>query len=215
MICPQCGSTVSDGASFCTNCGAHIAAQQPRYQQPQYQQPQYQQPQYQQNQNYQQPQYQQPQYQQYQQNQQYQQPQYQSNPYQQQYQYQPPQYGEPSHGRVDFIEAVRLFFVNYINFTGRASRSEYWWVVLFAFLAGIVASVLDMLLKTQVLAGLVSLAFLVPSLSLYVRRLHDIGKQWTWIFMGLIPFAGWIILIVYACRMSDNDNRWGPRPPMN
>lgn len=187
MFCPKCGAQVAEGSAFCPNCGNQFAAQQPQYQQPQYQQ--YQQPQY--------PQYPQQQYQQY-----------------HQYQYTPPAHGEPSHGKVGFGEAIRLFFVNYVNFTGRASRSEYWWVFLFAAIVGFVVGLIDGLLDTQVFAIIVELAFLIPSLSLCIRRLHDIGKKWTWILMGLIPLVGQIILIVYYCRESDNDNQWGPRPPM-
>ena len=231
MVCPQCGSQVRDGSSFCTNCGARFAAPPQYQQQQQYQQPQYQQQQYGQQQYGQQPygqqQYGQQQYgqqpygqQQYGQQQygqqQYRQQQYQQpyGQYGQQYQYQQPSSGEPSHGKVDFIDAVKLYFKNYVNFTTRASRSEYWWVVLFTVILSFVTSILDYLIGIQVTSAIVSLGCLLPNLSIAIRRLHDIGKQWTWILMGLIPLAGPIILIVYACRASDNDNRWGPRPPM-
>ena len=74
--------------------------------------------------------------------------------------------------RVSFGEAIKLFFVNYVNFDGRSTQSEYWWVVLFNFLVGLGVGWIP------VLGWLVSLGLLIPGLSLSVRRLHDTGKSW-------------------------------------
>ena len=106
-------------------------------------------------------------------------------------------------GKVGFVEAIKLLFKNYANFTGRATRSEFWWAFLFLCIVNLVASYIP------VVGGLISLALFIPNLSLNIRRLHDIGKSWAWILMGLIPFAGFIILIVYYCKESDGDNQWG------
>ena len=51
-----------------------------------------------------------------------------------------------------------------------------------------------------------------PGLSIVIRRLHNTGKSWVYIFMGLIPLAGPIILIVQYCKESDADNMLGPAP---
>ena len=210
MFCPNCGAQIPDGTKFCTSCGASLEATQQPQQQPQYQQPQQQyqqQPQYQQSsqqQYQQQSQYQQPQ-QQYQQ--QYQQPQYQQY---QQSQYQQQYYQANSQPSVGFGEAIKLFFVNYTNFMGRATRSEYWWAMLFVFLVQLTVSLIFW--WTIFLPVLVSLGLLIPELSICVRRLHDIGKPWPWILMGLIPLAGEIILIVYFCQPSVPGNIWGPDP---
>lgn len=110
---------------------------------------------------------------------------------------------EATDGKVDFVEAIKRLFQNYANFTGRATRSEYWWAFLFLWLVIFVAAYIP------VVGGLISLALLIPNLSLNIRRLHDIGKSWVWILMGLIPLAGFIILIVYYCKESDGDNQWG------
>lgn len=106
--------------------------------------------------------------------------------------------------RVSFGEAIKLFFVNYVNFDGRSTQSEYWWVVLFNFLVGLGVGWIP------VLGWLVTLGLLIPGLSLSVRRLHDTGKSWVYLLMGLIPIAGFIILIVFYCQESDGDNKWGP-----
>lgn len=106
--------------------------------------------------------------------------------------------------KVSFGEAIKLYFVNYINFTGRSTRSEYWWIVLFNILMSIAAAFIPY-------AGyVIALVFIIPSLSLSIRRLHDIGKSWVWYLMEFIPFVGFIILIVYFCKESDGDNKWGP-----
>lgn len=112
----------------------------------------------------------------------------------------------PGTGSVGFVDAIKLLFQNYANFTGRASKSEFWWGFLFLVLANAAAGYIPMI------GGLVSLALLIPDLSLCIRRLHDIGKSWVWYLMGLIPLVGWIILIVYYCKDSDGDNQWGPAP---
>ena len=202
MFCPNCHSAVPDGAKFCENCGAPIQPAAPQPPRPQSQMvPQSQQ--------YRQPQQQPQQYQQAQQ--QYRQPQYQQPPQQ----YRQPQYsqqGSPSAGQVGFLDAIKLYFTNYVNFTGRASKSEFWWSVLFLFIAGFVAGIIDSILDVTVVSTLLSLGTFLPSLAIDIRRLHDIGKKWTWILMSLIPLAGPIILIVYFCRASDGDNQWGPGP---
>ncbi|MDR7238749.1 DUF805 domain-containing protein [Neobacillus drentensis] len=103
---------------------------------------------------------------------------------------------------------------NYVGFSGRASRKEYWMFVLFNMIALIILSVLDRVLGTDpLLYGLYSLAVLLPSLAVSIRRLHDAGKSGAWILIGLIPFIGAIVLLVFMCTDSQsNDNQHGPNP---
>lgn len=148
-----------------------------------------------------------------------------------------PPYGAPVYmptRKIGFGEAVKLFFKNYVNFNGRATRSEYWWVYLFNNIVYMVLGILfaisggsslaaydaygDMSIAYMgagaifyILMMLYGLAVLLPSLSLMVRRLHDIGKSGTYILMGLIPFAGYIILLVYMLTGSAPDNQYGPK----
>lgn len=187
MLCKQCGAPLEDGAMFCANCGAKQEPEQAQPAQPQYQQPV-------------QPQYQQPQAA-------YQQPQaaYQQPAAQTVSGYEPP-YNVPHRGYVGFGEAIKLFFTNYVNFHNRASKSEFWWAILFLAIVSLINFI------PIVGSILYVIAFTVPSLSLTVRRLHDIGRGWTSIFFGLIPFAGEIILIVFCLRPSEGDNPWGPGP---
>jgi uncharacterized membrane protein YhaH (DUF805 family) len=77
-----------------------------------------------------------------------------------------------------FSDAIPAGFRNYVNFTGRASRSEFWYWVLFAFLVSIAAGIIDFALfpeaEVSPISILVSLGFFLPNLSVAVRRLHDL-----------------------------------------
>lgn len=116
----------------------------------------------------------------------------------------------PSNGKVSFFQAIKLMFINCVNFTGRASKSEYWWAFLFLSIIGTIGSLVTLVTAVPLMNAAQGTAFLLPNLSLNVRRLHDIGKPWPWLLMGLIPGAGAIILLVYYLRDSDGDNQWGP-----
>ena len=105
-------------------------------------------------------------------------------------------------------ESARTCFTKYADFTGRASRSEYWWFVLFQVLVSLASSMLG-----DVVNGLVMLGLLLPGLAVGARRLHDIGKSAWFLLLWFIPLIGWIILIVWACQKSDPaSNVYGPPP---
>ncbi|MBO7747620.1 DUF805 domain-containing protein [Paenibacillus sp. MWE-103] len=103
---------------------------------------------------------------------------------------------------------------NYVGFTGRARRKEYWMFVLFNILVSIALAVVDGLLGSgRLLSGLYSLAVLLPTLAVTVRRLHDTGRSGWWYFIILIPFVGAIVLLVFVCLDGEpNDNQYGPNP---
>lgn len=108
---------------------------------------------------------------------------------------------------VGFIDAIKMFFTKYADFNTRSRRSEYWWAFLFCVLANLAASIIS-----KNFAGLWSLAVLIPTIAIGVRRLHDIGRPGTWYLLNLIPIVGSIILIVWYCQDSTGDNQWGPNP---
>lgn len=136
----------------------------------------------------------------------------------------------PHNGYVSFWEAVKLFFTNYFNFNGRASKSEFWWTQLFLMLAGfatsmaIVSFVIFLLATGEgeevfLFALIAIFAFLlslyIPTISLQIRRLHDMGKPWFCILLGMIPYAGVFILLFLFLKDSDGDNAWGIGPTSN
>ena len=108
---------------------------------------------------------------------------------------------------VGILEAVKLYFTRYTDFKGRSRRSEYWWASLaIGILGGIVGAIIPDL------AWIWTLATLVPSLAICVRRLHDVGKSGWWYLWILLPIVGTIILLVQFCKDSTPDNQWGPNP---
>ena len=108
---------------------------------------------------------------------------------------------------MNIIEATKLFFTRYVDFNGRSRRSEYWWAYLAVV---IISAVLTAVLGE--LAYIWSLATLVPQIAITIRRLHDIGKSGWFYLIGLIPLAGPILLLVWMCKDSTEDNEWGPNP---
>ncbi|CAN7187708.1 DUF805 domain-containing protein [Rhizobium sp. LjRoot30] len=112
-----------------------------------------------------------------------------------------------------FTEAVSSALSKYVVFSGRASRSEYWWFVLFNIIVSIVAAGIDAALGIQAIGALVSLALLLPGIGVGVRRLHDIDKSGWWLLIAFIPLIGFIALIYFFVQPSQpGDNRFGPPP---
>lgn len=101
----------------------------------------------------------------------------------------------------------------YVAFSGRARRKEYWMFVLFSVIISLILTVVENLIGiSPVLTGIYSLAVFLPSLGVLVRRLHDTGKSGWWALIGFIPFIGALVLIVLATLDSTPDNKYGPNP---
>ncbi|MGH2938469.1 MAG: DUF805 domain-containing protein [Solirubrobacterales bacterium] len=111
-----------------------------------------------------------------------------------------------------FGEAISDGLSKYAQFSGRSSRSAYWWFVLFYVLVYIATTIVDAAINTPVLTVLAVLALLLPSLAVLVRRLHDTDRSGWWIFISFVPFVGSIVLIVFACTDSGPPNKWGNGP---
>jgi uncharacterized membrane protein YhaH (DUF805 family) len=111
-----------------------------------------------------------------------------------------------------FGQAVAHVLRNYATFSGRAPRSELWWFSLFTLLLGLACNIVDAGLGTHdVIRRLVSLAMLLPSIAVGVRRLHDIDRSGWWSLLALVPLVGWVVLIVWYCtRGTPGANRFGP-----
>ena len=107
-----------------------------------------------------------------------------------------------------FVNALK----KYADFTGRARRKEYWMFVLVYMVIILALTVIDTVLGTMWLSTIASLALLVPSLSIAARRLHDTGRSGWWQLLYLIPLIGFIIMIVFLCQDSHEENDYGISP---
>jgi len=113
-----------------------------------------------------------------------------------------------------FVDAFKACMQKYANFEGRASRSEYWWFYLWVQLLSIPAGVVDGFVSPEVgaVGALVSLAFLLPSLSVGVRRLHDSGKS-GWNLLWVLTIIGALyVLYLTIIEGETTPNAYGPVP---
>lgn len=133
---------------------------------------------------------------------------------------------------MNMIQAVKAVFSKYATFSGRARRAEYWWFLLFVFVAIFVLAYIDSAVlgfgtaETSVGDGSVSfsadggpltavflLATLLPGIAVTVRRLHDTDRRGWWILIGVIPLIGTLVLLwFYASKGTAGSNRFGEDP---
>lgn len=122
-----------------------------------------------------------------------------------------------------YIDVLR----NYVGFSGRARRKEYW---MFTLINVIITTILYYIMMGTMtppnelgeggslgigfyLYGLYTLAVMLPSLAVCVRRLHDTDRSGWWILLGIIPVIGAIVLLVFLCLEGTvGDNRFGSDP---
>ena len=115
-----------------------------------------------------------------------------------------------------FIEALKKYAV----FGGRSRRGEYWFFTLFSLIITVVLSIIDRVTGTfdssagmGLLSGIFSLAILIPSIAVSVRRLHDIDRTGWWFLLWLVPVIGVIVLLIFAVQDgTPGGNRFGPNP---
>jgi len=114
------------------------------------------------------------------------------------------------------IDAVKTCFVKYVDFDGRAPRSEYWYFVLFTGLLTSLSGYLDSeygltFVEQGITSGIINLLIFLPTVAVGVRRLHDIGKSGWWV---LLPFTiiGIFVIIYWAAQISVDDNEYGKNP---
>lgn len=106
---------------------------------------------------------------------------------------------------MDFMESAKTCLRKYIDFNGRASRSEYWWFVLLTFGVSFI----------PLIGWLIRLVLLLPSLSVQVRRLHDMNRSAWWLLLLIPPvtiIGAFVLLIMSAFPGTPGHNRYGPDP---
>lgn len=122
-----------------------------------------------------------------------------------------------------YLEVIKN---NYANFSGRARRKEYWMFILvntiiITILYAIVISSIDMNTGEMsslgsivgIILGIYSLAIIIPSLAVTIRRFHDQDKSGWMFLLAFIPAVGGLIVFVFMClEGTKGDNRFGPDP---
>ena len=122
-----------------------------------------------------------------------------------------------------FIDTVKK---RYTDFKGRATRSEYWYFVLFYFIISLILTLIDIniinpnldlspeaAMQGSVLTSIFALALLLPQIAVGIRRLHDTGRSGWWYLLILIPILGWLVLIYfYTIDSQAGTNAYGPNP---
>jgi len=123
---------------------------------------------------------------------------------------QPPQTG--------YIAAIKKGFKGYVVWNARSTRSEYWWWALFTFIVGIIVGAIEGFTISPdtfglgPLSAIANLVLLLPSLSLFVRRLHDTDRSGWWFWIIFIPIVGFIVLLVFMLLPSKmGPTRWNNR----
>ena len=118
---------------------------------------------------------------------------------------------------MNFADAVKSGFQNYVTFSSRAVRSQYWYWALFCILVGIGSVVIDAALfprsYMRPVNAIAELVLFLPTLALSIRRLHDLDRSGWWFLLIFIPLIGGIWLLVWFCmRGTVGPNRFGPDP---
>ncbi|WP_457743696.1 DUF805 domain-containing protein [Sulfurimonas sp.] len=109
-----------------------------------------------------------------------------------------------------FIDAYK----NYANFSGRATRQQYWMFYLIYMLAYILLVVADMMIQTGgLLSGLFALGSFIPSIAIAARRLHDTNRSGWWQLLLFIPIIGALVLLFFlVSKGTEGENRFGFNP---
>lgn len=110
------------------------------------------------------------------------------------------------------IESFKNMWINGLNFKDRTSRKDYWnaWLmtVIVSFLLGIITGFLGEKIAYYI-GMLFSIALIIPTLAMDVRRMHDVNKSGWYLLMELIPLVGWIFVLVAYCSKTVEPNKYG------
>tara|TARA_B100000427_G_C15228367_1_gene472244 strand:+ start:90 stop:431 length:342 start_codon:yes stop_codon:yes gene_type:complete len=111
---------------------------------------------------------------------------------------------------MNFTESIQTCYKKFFDFSGRASKSEYWWFQLYGIIIYGLLFVFqgDLALVFSILA----IANTIPLWAAAVRRLHDTDKSGWFVLISIIPFIGLIIIFLLIADGSKGKNKFGPKP---
>jgi uncharacterized membrane protein YhaH (DUF805 family) len=114
-------------------------------------------------------------------------------------------------GTMKFQESITTCLSKILRFDGTASRSEFWWFILFIFglifFIGLLEGIADIYLG-DTLHKFISGALLFSWIAVGARRLHDTNRSGWFLLIGLIPFVGWLVLIFFLAQKSVEPTRY-------
>ncbi|MGH6666077.1 MAG: DUF805 domain-containing protein [Pseudolabrys sp.] len=113
---------------------------------------------------------------------------------------------------MNFVEAIKSGFNNYVGFSGRAARSEYWYWTLFVIVASVVAGIVDAIIGLGFIGAIVSLALFLPGIAVSMRRLHDIDRTGWWLLIAFTGIGLIVLLVFDFIKGTTGSNRFGPDP---
>lgn len=114
-----------------------------------------------------------------------------------------------------FGDAISTCFRKYADFSGRASRSEYWYWYLFRILIIGGIAIIAIAARANGLLALIALevmVMLVPSLAVAVRRLHDVNCSGWLLLIAVIPFGSLLLFVLACVPGTQGGNKYGPGP---
>lgn len=101
----------------------------------------------------------------------------------------------------------------YADFSGRARREEFWYFMIFNLIVSAVVGLVAAIPVANVVASIISLAILIPTIAVAVRRLHDANYSGWWLLLSFVPLIGHFVLIIFWTREGiPADNEWGSNP---
>ena len=111
---------------------------------------------------------------------------------------------------MNFIESIQTCYKKFFDFSGRASKSEYWWFQLYAIIIYGMQFVFqgDLVLVFSILV----IANIIPLYAAGVRRLHDTDKSGWMVLISVIPLIGLYIIVLLIADGTKGKNRFGPKP---
>ena len=112
---------------------------------------------------------------------------------------------------MNFGQSISSCMGKYVTFSGRATRSEFWWFFLFTMIVSFVVNAIStgIFLNTfneilLYIPSIVSLIFTLPSLAVSARRLHDIGRSGWWVLL-MFTGIGLILLIIWWVKDTEKE----------
>ena len=111
---------------------------------------------------------------------------------------------------MNFIESIKTCYKKFFDFSGRASKSEFWWFQLYAII--IYALMFVFQGDLSILFSIITIANAIPNWAAAVRRLHDTDKSGWFVLISVIPIIGLFIIFLLIGDGSKGKNRFGPKP---